>query len=136
VTVLESGAYRVLAPRAGDYLMCAKSPKGLHVYSPVKIADAEVALSLDVAMGQVSVNGAAPGDPLALFWEGAGGRLALAESGTGNDGTSSATPFPAGRVRLVRPSGPQPDPDPRKWTTVAEGDLAAGGSLVLDAASK
>jgi RNA polymerase sigma factor (sigma-70 family) len=136
VTVLESGAYRVLAPRAGDYLVCATSPQGLHVYSPVKVADAEVTLALDFALGQVSVKGAAPGDPLALFWEGAGGRLALAESGTGTDGTSSAAPFPAGRVRLVRPSGTDPGPDPRKWTTVAEGDLAAGGSLVLDAAAK
>ena len=133
-SVAESGSFRFVAPRPGDYLACVQSPKGLHVYAPVKVGATETSVALDLKTGQAKVRGATSGEPLVLLWEGADGRLALAEAGVGADGTGGPTQMPAGRVRLVR--GVPDQPDVRKWPTLAEGDLDAGGTVLLDVPAK
>jgi hypothetical protein len=133
-SVPESGAYRLVAPRAGDYLVCAKSPKGMHFLVPVKVADAEAVVPVEITTGQVTVRGAPARDPLILLWEGAGGRCAIAWAEIDEKGAFGPASLPAGRVRLVRASAAEADV--RRWPVVAEGDVAAGGSLVLEAAAK
>jgi RNA polymerase sigma factor (sigma-70 family) len=131
----ESGAFRLSAPRPGDYLACAaKSANGLHVFAPVKIGAAEASVGFDLRTGQVKVAGVPRGEPIVLFWEDADGRFAISETGAGADGAGGPTPFPAGRVRLVRATRDQADP--RKWSTVAEGDLAVGGTILLEVPPK
>jgi RNA polymerase sigma factor (sigma-70 family) len=134
VVVAESGAFRMSAPLAGDYFACATSPKGLHLFAPVKVGAAETSVAFDLRTGQVKVAGVAQGDPLFLLWEDVGGRCAISETGAGADGSGGPTQFPAGRVRLVRATVDQADP--RKWPTVVEGDLSAGGTIVLEVPAK
>jgi hypothetical protein len=132
--VPESGAFRLVAPRAGDYFVCAKSPKGLHVLVPVKVADAEAQASVEFATGRVTVRGAPSGEALFLLGEGPGGLCAIAIAEVDEKGACGPASFPTGRVRLVRASAAERDP--RKWTTLAAGDVAAGGNVTIEVPAK